>query len=113
MATLMSGSEHGYPDYAGGGDAAPEETAAAYRTCSYPADDLQYGDCYGEYRGPEGGQWDGGYPVDQQLPHSSSLKQEDRIETSGDSAFSSMASGRVSSSSDVSERKSDAGMQCV
>ena len=95
MATLMSGSENGYPEYAGGGDVPPEE-AVTYRPChSYAADDGQYAECYGEYR--QAGQWDG-YPVEQ-IP----LKQEDRHETSGDSAFSSMASGRVSSSSDVSE----------
>lgn len=101
MATLMSGSDHGYPEYAGGGDVPPEE-AAGYRTCNYPSDDVQYAECYGEYRPADAGQWDTGYPVEQHLHQSSSLKQEDRMETSGDSAFSSMASGRVSSSSDVS-----------
>lgn len=98
MATLMSGSENGYPDYAGGGDVSPEQ--ATYRPCPYPADEVQYPECYGEYRAADPGQWDS-YPVEQ---HPASLKQEERMETSGDSAFSSMASGRVSSSSDVSER---------
>ena len=102
MATLMSGSETGYPEYAGGGDVSPDQ--AAYRPMNYGVEEVQYPDAYSDYRSEEGGQWDG-YPVEQES-HVSSLKREDGVENSGDSAFSSMASGRVSSSSDVSTRAS-------
>ena len=93
MVTLMSPPEGSYQQFTGGGD----ETVGpnAYRPCGY--EDSQYPDCYG-YRTSESGQWDG-YQTDPTQP-----KHEDRMETSGDSAFSSMASGRISSSSDVSKR---------
>lgn len=92
IATLMSPPEGSYQQFTGGGDETVDP--AAYRPCVY--EDSQYPDCYG-YRTSESGQWDG-YQTDQTQP-----KHEDRMETSGDSAFSSMASGRISSSSDVSK----------